>query len=485
MLEAGRLLSHPGEKPAGCASAIEIADGRVAGIHALAPDAVSPGAAGLLAMPAPVDAHDHGRGMRCLAFGAKDDALEVWLNSLGREPRVDPYLRAIVAFGRMAEGGVCAANHCHNTQDPEGLIAEAEAVARASRDVGVRIAFAAPISDRNSVVYGDPLPMFERLPPKERAVVEQRASRWQPIEQQLAAVDAIAAFEHDLFKVQYCPIGPQWVSDATMIKIAEASGRTGRRVHMHLFETRYQREWADANYPGGLIRRLDEIGLLSPRLTVAHGVWLNEAECALLAERGVTVSVNTSSNLRLRSGPAPVARFLKAGLNFGIGLDGMAFDDDEDMLREIRLVWQHHRGLGVEDQVTPARLFRAACVDGRRTVADDGGGWLEPGAPADLMLLNLAAMSADLLPGAAEPLDIVLTRMTKRFLNKLVVAGRTVVDGGRCVSVDLPALTDQLADQARQAWSDTPDGESLRRIEQAAADYYRCGCHREPFPATV
>jgi len=77
---------------------------------------------------------------------------------------------------------------------------------------------------------------------------------------------------------------------------------------MHLFETQAQREWADAVYPEGLVCRLDEIGFLSPRLTVAHGVWLKEDECALLAERGVTVSVNTSSNLRLRSGIAPVAR---------------------------------------------------------------------------------------------------------------------------------------------------------------------------------
>ncbi|MEZ5665997.1 MAG: amidohydrolase family protein [Alphaproteobacteria bacterium] len=482
-VHAGHLLARPGEAAAGGPCRIDIVDGRIAAVAAAAPSSLPSGAGRLAALPAPTDAHDHGRGMRCLAFGAKDDALEVWLNALGREPRVDPYLRAIVAFGRMAEGGVCAANHCHNTQDPEGLVREAEAVSRAARDVGVRVAFASPISDRNSVVYGDPAPLFAKLPAAERAVMEKRASRWQPIEDQLAAVDAIAAFEHPLFRVQYCPIGPQWVSDATLEKIADASARTGRRVHMHLFETRHQREWADANYPGGLIRRLDAIGLLSPRLTVAHGVWLDEAECALLAERGVTVSVNTSSNLRLRSGPAPVARFLNAGLPFGIGLDGMAFDDDEDMLREIRLVWQHHRGLGVDDRLSPARLFRAACVDGRRTVVDDGGGALEPGAAADMMLLDLDAMGDDLLPDAAAPLDLLLTRMTKRHLDKLVVAGRLVVDGGRCVSVDLPALIAALTEQARAAWAATPDAEAMRRIEAAVADYYRCGCHREPFPA--
>ena len=58
------------------------------------------------------------------------------------------------------------------------------------------------------------------------------------------------------------------------------------------------------------MRFLDDIGLLSPRLTVAHGVLhLTDEECALMAERGVTVAVNTACNLRLRSGVAPVGRF--------------------------------------------------------------------------------------------------------------------------------------------------------------------------------
>ncbi|MGF1627420.1 MAG: amidohydrolase family protein, partial [Alphaproteobacteria bacterium] len=210
-----------------------------------------------------------------------------------------------------------------------------------------------------------------------------------------------------------------------------------------------------------------------------HGVWLSEDECALLAERGVTVSVNTSSNLRLRSGVAPVERFLRTGLAFGIGLDGMAFDDDEDMLRELRLAWQHHRGIGVEDVLTPARLFRAACVDGRRTVVDDGGGVLEAGAPADVMLLDLAAMASDVMPGAADPVAVLLTRMTRRHLDGLVVAGRTVVAGGRCVTVDLPALEAELTAQARASWAAMPpDTGAADRLAAAIADYYRCGCHR-------
>jgi cytosine/adenosine deaminase-related metal-dependent hydrolase len=275
------------------------------------------------------------------------------------------------------------------------------------------------------------------------------------------------------------------VSDAAFVAIAQASADTGRRVHMHLFETQAQREWADAIYPGGLIRWLDQIGFLSPRLTVAHGVWLNDAECALLAERGVTVSVNTSSNLRLRSGIAPVARYLAHGLRFGMGLDGMAFDDDEDALREARLLWQHHRGFAGEELLTPERLFQAVLVDGRRSiVGEDGGGRIVAGAPADLAVLDLAVMSADILDGAIAPIDLLLTRMTKGQLRALIVAGRTIVADGHCVTVDRPALEAELLDQARAGWRrNPPDLAALGRLKGALRRYYACGCHRNAAPA--
>ena len=91
-----------------------------------------------LILPALSNAHDHGRGMRTTAFGAGDDALEVWIAALGREPATDPYLRAAVAFARMAEAGIATLNHCHNSADPARLVQEAEAVSRAARDVGLR-----------------------------------------------------------------------------------------------------------------------------------------------------------------------------------------------------------------------------------------------------------------------------------------------------------------------------------------------------------
>ncbi len=106
-----------------------------------------------------------------------------------------------------------------------------------------------------------------------------------------------AAIASPMVDVQYGPNGVQWSTPALLEGIAEASARTGRRVHMHLLETRYQREWADRHFPGGIARHLKEIGLLSPRLTLAHCTWASPEDLELIAESGATISVNTSSNL--------------------------------------------------------------------------------------------------------------------------------------------------------------------------------------------
>ena len=435
-LAVGHVLAAPGHAPPQGPSLIRIESGRIAAIEPVAAANLDSTAHGLIALPAPSNAHDHGRGLRTVAFGASDDDLETWLPALAREPVIDPYLRAVVGFARMAEGGICAANHCHNTQDRRQLLAEAEGVARAARDVGIRIAFAVPFAGRNPVVYGELEDLLALLEPEDRAALSDHRGPSRSLAETMALVDRIAEFENDFFTVQYGPVGPQWLDDEAMTAIARASAATGRRVHLHLFETRRQREWADAHYEGGLIGFLDRLGLLTDRLTVAHAVWLTPDECALLAARGVSVSVNLSSNLRLRSGLPMVERFRAAGLGFGIGLDGMSFDDDEDMLREIRLLWRQFRGFGGESGLSAAELFDAAAVVGRRTILGaDGGGRLAVGAPADILVLDLAEITQDCVHDDLDILDLLLTRMTNRHIRHLIVGGRRVLDDGRCFSV--------------------------------------------------
>ncbi len=477
-LSAGRLLAEPGRAPALRNAEVTMAGGRIAGI------AGSGGAPrdGRIALPAAVNAHDHGYGVLPLALGGCDDALECWIASFLRLP-LDPRLEAALAFGRMALSGIGATVHCHNSLAVDRLESEADGVARAAAEVGIRVAFSCPVRDRNPWIYGDQRDLLPYLDAADRAAMEAALAATAPAHRQVEQVEEIAAaHESELFQVQYGPVGPQWCRDATLERIAEASALHGRRVHMHLLESPRQRLWLDATYPQGILRFLDDIGLLSPRLTVAHGVHLTEDECALLAERGVTVAVNTSSNLRMRSGLAPVARFMQHGLRFGFGLDGAAHDDDQDWFRDLRLARRVHNGTGLEPALPPARLFDAALRDGFRAIDGSGDyGLLEPGARADIVVLDYGAMTGGRLLGdpdeaadeAPDETEALLTWAHGGHVRDLVVAGRPVVTAGRLAAFDLPGLERELAMQARRAAAADPARFARgRRRREAVRAYY-------------
>jgi cytosine/adenosine deaminase-related metal-dependent hydrolase len=464
-------LIEAADKPVAAQRQITIDDGQVLGVT----DGAAVGGEQLLVVPALVNAHDHGRAVRTSSLNASGKPLETWLQYQALIPAVDPYLAAVVALSRSALGGVVMM-HLTRPQALTDLPTEAAAIARAGRDIGVRVGFAVSLRDRNPLVYGASEPILAALPPDARRQIEAAIAR-KPLEPEaaVALVDEVAATAAGpLFDVQFGPNGVQWCSDALLTAIAEASARTGRRIHMHLLETRYQRAWADATHPAGVVKHLDAIGLLSPRLTLAHCVWARPDELELLAERGVTIAVNSSSNLHLRSGIAPVPRMIAAGCRVALGLDGSALDDDDDALRELRLWHLLHVGNGFGVTVNRAQTLQAAFATGRYSVTniDDGGG-IHPGAPADILLLDWAAIDDDRLRQDMDVLQLMLTRATARHIRELIVGGRTVVKDGAVLGVDAEAARAEVIDRMRHAMPDkAPIAAALPHLERAIAKHF-------------
>ena len=421
-------------------------------IASIAP-ATSAATSQLLMIPALVNAHDHGRAVRTSSIGADAKPLESWLHHLALFPSVDPYLAAAMAFANSALGGAgTVMNHYTRAQGFTDLPIEAAEVARAARDVGVRAGFAVSMKDRNPLVYGPSESLLAALPLPERQEIEQRLLRppLSPADYMTLVDEVASAADSPIFNVQYGPNGVQWCSGALLQAIAEASQRTGRRVHMHLLETKYQRQWADANYPDGVVSMLDEIGLLSPRLTLAHCVWARPDELELLAERGVVISVNTSSNLHLHSGIAPVVPMRKAGCRIAFGIDSKALDDDDDSPRELRLSYLLHAGNGFDLNATRLQTLPSSVRDGRvavTNVADDGA--LRPGAPADMLLLDWTALDDDALRDDIDPVNLLFLRGTAGHIRELVVGGRSIVKDRRVTGVDLPVIRQELLAQMR------------------------------------
>ena len=428
-----------------------------------------------LAMPALANAHDHGRGLRPLCYGAFDQALETWFAALNIHPPIDVYANAAWAFARMAQSGIGLVVHCHMATNNLKLIDDAEAVCRAAHDIGIRLAFVVPMRDRSRIGYFADDDVLKRLSAEDRETVRQRwFSSILPAQEQLAIADEIARrCEGPLVDVLYGPGAPHWCTDTMLSLVAEASRRTGRRIHMHCLETRYQREFADAAFPGGLFPFLDRIGFLSDRLTLAHGVYLRPDEMEMIAAACAIVSLNTCSNLRLRSGVVPAAEMYNHAVPLGLGIDALGLDDEEDGLRELRLTYLLHAGISFEPGLGATSLLEAAMMTGARAVTGRvDHGRIAPGAPADLAVLDYAGMARDVMPGMIADRDLVVSRATKRYVRRLIVDGIEIVRDGKVHGIDQAALEAAVIDQAMAAAKTYADGRPL--VERLQANLRQC-----------
>ncbi|MGP1395529.1 MAG: amidohydrolase family protein [Inquilinaceae bacterium] len=445
-LRAAAIWARPWETMPVWGGMLTHEDGRITEV------AASDRSGDALLIPGLINAHDHGRGLRPLAFGAPDGPLEAWLWDLWRAPPTDPYLTALVAFGQMALSGVTTVIHNHLPQSAD-ILSEAKAVARATRDVGLRLAFVAPILDRNLAGYDDGAAVRAALSASDWATIKA-AQAQPPFAEQIARVPEIAStIDGPDIVTQYGPPGPQWLSPEGLAAVGEAAASEGRRAHVHLLETRLQRDWMDAICPEGAHVLFDRAGLLNDRLTVAHGVFLHAEEIAAFRDAGVTLVLNTSSNLRLASGTANGAALKEGRMRLGIGLDGMALDDDADMLREVRLTATllgprgfHAAGLSRSD------VLRAAFSTGRVAFDGTAAAGLRAGAEADYVAISLDGIAGDRIDDAPETLaHLILGRATRAAVRDVVVAGRTIVEDGKLTGIDLAAAKRELAREARTA----------------------------------
>lgn len=433
-----------------------------------------------LVMPPLANAHDHARGVRPVSLGAFDLPLELWLLRLTGLPPVDPRLAAAVALGRQARGGLGSIMvHYIRPQYPDRLAHELRTVAEAAREVGVRVAIAVAMRDQNPLGYGPDAAFLDALDPAARALVQSKLLRAPAaVEDQLALVEELAAeVEGDGVTIQYGPYGLEWCTPALLRRIAERSAQTGRRVHMHLLESPLQREYLDAAFPQGPVRFLDEIGLLSPRLSVAHAAQLRPDEMDILARRGVIVSINTSSNAMLRNGVAPAAEMHRRGVRLATGHDGFSIDDDDDAFREMRLFSMLHRGTGLGDGIEPGAVLRAACQTGREAVTGIAPVALGPGAPADLLELDRGYAADIVVP--FEDAAMLLHRATARSVRRMVVAGRTVLEDGVLSGLDLPGAERELDAQIRHGAGEYLSWQqAITGLHDRLGAFYAAGLHR-------
>jgi cytosine/adenosine deaminase-related metal-dependent hydrolase len=331
---------------------------------------------GLVVAPLLVNGHDHGRGAGTVLAGIADGPLERWIQSL-QVHRGTTTQESLVgdACRMMLSAGVGATVICVNPQSND-TAGEVAAAAVAALNAGIRAAIVYPFADAMGYPYGRPAD----------------ATGWTSaeVDRQLHSFESLtAAFDDPLIEFQLGPVGPQWVTESTLERIATYARETGRRVHMHLLESRAQRAWADQVYPDGLLAFLARIDLLGPQVCFAHGTQLRSDELSMLAAAGSVLTLNASSNLRLASGVPPILGAQEAGVDLAAGLDGLALGDDGDFWTELRLL----RGLGQAQsgqRIGAGQLLEPLLGGGRRALGACAPSELRVGSVADFLLLDVS-----------------------------------------------------------------------------------------------
>ena len=177
------------------------------------------------------------------------------------------------------------------------------------------------------------------------------------------------------------------VSAESLSWFAELAAEREVTLQIHLSET--EQEVRDCLQAHGKrpAAYLDEVGFLGPRTLLAHGVWLDEAEFDLIAERGATVVTTPAANMKLAVGAVfPYRRAAKAGVSLGLGTDGVSSNSNLDMFEEVKLLALIQKHAAGDPSVLPAKEALAIARGTRSPPL--GGTGLEEGQPADFLLLR-------------------------------------------------------------------------------------------------
>jgi 5-methylthioadenosine/S-adenosylhomocysteine deaminase len=209
------------------------------------------------------------------------------------------------------------------------------------------------------------------------------------LRQGLAARDAL--LDDPLIGFTLAPHAPYTVADATLTRIGALAEELDLPVHMHVHETAQEVEESLRRHGLRPLARLERLGLVNERLIAVHATQLLDAEIDLLARRGVAIAHCPSSNLKLASGIAPVARLLRAGVTVAIGTDGAASNNRLDVLREANLAALLAKASAGDAAALPSwQALECATLAGARALGlEDLIGTIEPGKQGDLTAMDL------------------------------------------------------------------------------------------------
>ncbi len=404
--------------------------------------------------PGLVNTHHHGRGVTSFQMGIPDSCLETWIIAGWARRPWDNYLMTLYTAMRMIESGTTSVMYNHPQSPVSGLEDEVADILRGFGDSGMRTAFSVYFRDQNRIVYADDEQFVSGLPTDLAA--------W--LRKYLAALDMSQADYFKLFEQTYnkygsdpngrvtvllSPANVQWASDDFLQTTKEYANRYQCGVHMHLMESTYQKEYGIRTWSKTPAAHLQDLGFLGPELSCAHGVWMTEEDIDLLAGNGTTISHQPSSNLRVKNGVAPINAMLAKGINVSIGTDGLAINEDDDLIQEMRLASKLHRQPSIAaPAVTSHQVLKMATINAAKpTYFQDRIGSLEKGKRADVALMDLTAIEEPYLDSRIDIVDALLYRGKAQHVDTVIIDGEVVLRDGQFTKLDKQAVMQELKER--------------------------------------
>ena len=450
LIRGGRVYDHDGDVHQPATADILISGETIERIAPSIPAADGAeiiDAKGKLVLPGMVNAHYHSHDV--LAKGLFEEMpFDVWTlhsNPGNYGPRSQREIRLRTLLGAVES----LRNGITTIQDFLTVVPQDDAtidtVLSAYEEAGVRVVFAVAARDRAALDIAPFIP--KDLP--------------ESIRQKLAGSDRSAKSELDYVAGQIkrlglkptprqtwalAPSAPQRCSPELLEGMAALSREHGLPVFTHVYETRIQAAAARVqNEAASLLSMLKDAGLMNERLNLVHGVWLTAADIAQLAEAGARVIHNPVSNLKLKSGVAPILDLHRAGVEVALGCDNYSCAETQNIFFAMRMLCLLPAVTDPEPHpINAAYALRSATLHGARAVGLGGkAGALKAGMAADLMILDLNEPAFVPFNSAARQ---VVFAEGGRAVETVFVGGRPVVRDGKLATLDEAALAAEAAE---------------------------------------
>jgi 5-methylthioadenosine/S-adenosylhomocysteine deaminase len=258
----------------------------------------------------------------------------------------------------------------------------------------------------------------------------------------LARADAfITAFKNDaLITPAVAPHALYTLDGPTLRAARELSKRHNVPTLIHLAETNDEANVAHERLAPSPVAYLDGLGFLGPGVLAAHGIWVSDADIAVLKARGVGIAHNPESNMKLASGAAPVLAYLRAGVNIGLGTDGAASNNDLDMFEAMRFAALLHKHETVDPAALTARtVLEMATIRGARALGMEARiGSLEARKRADI--ITVSASTARMTP-LYDPVSHLVYAAHGDDVQNSIVHGRVLMRNRKVLTLKEATVT--------------------------------------------